>query len=92
MLLLEIIKFIIYSGLIVIISKYFLVRALRSLGEHLDFKAKTVGQIAGVATSVPEFLTVTTASVRGLARSKYLQYFKFKYYKFSTIFSFNYTK
>ena len=72
MLLLEILKFLFYSGLIVIISKYFLVRALRALAEHLDFKAKTVGQIAGVATSVPEFLTVTTASVRGLARSKYL--------------------
>ena len=77
MLLLEIIKFIIYSGLIVIISKYVLVKALRALAEHLDFKAKTVGQIAGIATSVPEFLTVTTASVRGFARCKYIQYPKF---------------
>ena len=72
MLLFEVIKFIIYSGLIVIISKYILVKALRALAEHLDFQAKTVGQIAGIATSVPEFLTVTTSSVRGFARSKYL--------------------
>lgn len=72
MLVLEIIKFIIYSGLIVIISKYVLVKALRALAEHLDFKAKTVGEVAGIATSVPEFLTVTTSSVRGLARSKYI--------------------
>lgn len=72
MLFLEIIKFIIYSGLIVIISKYILVKALRAMAEYLDFNAKTVGGIAGVATSVPEFLTVTTSSVRGLARSKYI--------------------
>ena len=72
MLFIEVIKFIIYSALIVIISKYVLVKALRRLAEHLDFKAKTVGQIAGIATSVPEFLTVTTSSVRGFARSKYI--------------------
>ena len=72
MLFLEIIKFIIYSGLIVVISKYVLVKTLRALAEYLDFKAKTVGGIAGVATSVPEFLTVTTSSVRGLVRNKYI--------------------
>ena len=72
MLFLEIVKFIIYSGLIVVISKYVLVKTLRALAEYLDFKAKTVGEIAGVTTSVPEFLTVTTSSVRGLARNKYI--------------------
>ena len=72
MLLLEIIKFIIYSALVVVISKYVLVKTLRRFAEHLDFKAKTVGEIAGIATSVPEFLTVTTSSVRGFARSKYI--------------------
>jgi len=30
-------------------------------------KAKTVGDIAGYATSVPELLTITTSSIRGLA-------------------------
>lgn len=63
---LEIIKFIIYSGLIVLISKYILVTTLRKLAEALNLKAKTVGDIAGYATSVPELLTITTSSLRGL--------------------------
>lgn len=65
--LLEIIKFIIYSALIVCISKYILVITLRKLAENLNLKAKTVGDIAGYATSVPEFLTITTSSIRGLS-------------------------
>ncbi len=64
--LLEIIKFIIYSGLIVLISKYILVTTLRKLAEALNLKAKTVGDIAGYATSVPELLTIITSSLRGL--------------------------
>lgn len=62
----EIIKFIIYSGLIVLISKYILVTTLRKLAEAMNLKAKTVGYIAGYATSVPELLTITTSSLRGL--------------------------
>ena len=62
----EIIKFIIYSGLIVLISKYILVTTLRKLAEAMNLKAKTVGDIAGYATSVPELLTITTSSLRGL--------------------------
>lgn len=62
----EIIKFIVYSGLIVLISKYILVTTLRKLAEALNLKAKTVGDIAGYATSVPELLTITTSSLRGL--------------------------
>lgn len=65
--LVEIIKFIIYSILIVLISKYILVSTLRKLAESLNLKAKTVGDIAGYATSVPEFLTITTSSLRGLS-------------------------
>ena len=65
--LIETIKFIVYSGLIVLISKYILVTTLRKLAEALDLKAKTVGDIAGYATSVPELLTITTSSIRGLA-------------------------
>ena len=64
--LLEIIKFIFYSALIVLISKYILVTTLRKLAESLNLKAKTVGDIAGYATSVPELLTITTSSLRGL--------------------------
>ena len=62
----EIIKFIIYSGLIVLISKYILVTTLRKLAEAMNLKAKAVGDIAGYATSVPELLTITTSSLRGL--------------------------
>ena len=62
----EIIKFIVYSGLIVLISKYILVTTLRKLAEAMNLKAKTVGDIAGYATSVPELLTITTSSLRGL--------------------------
>ena len=62
----EIIKFILYSGLILLISKYILVSTLRKLAEALNLKAKTVGDIAGYATSVPELLTITTSSLRGL--------------------------
>lgn len=68
MLLLEITKFIFYSSLIVIISKCILVETLRKLAENLNMKAKTVGDIAGISTSVPELLTITTSSIRGLAR------------------------
>lgn len=64
--LVEIIKFIFYSILIVVISKYILVTTLRKLAENLNLKAKTVGNIAGYATSVPEFLTIITSSLRGL--------------------------
>lgn len=63
---LEGVKFVFYSVLIVIISKYILVTYLRKLAESLNLKAKTVGNIAGAATSVPELLTITTSSLRGL--------------------------
>lgn len=64
---LEIIKFIIYSALIVLISKYILVTTLRKLAESLKLKPKTVGNIAGYATSIPELLTITTSSIRRLS-------------------------
>lgn len=62
----EILQFIIYTGLIVIISKYVLVKTLRNLAENLKLKPKAVGNIAGIATSVPELLTICTSSYRGL--------------------------
>ena len=64
--LIESIKFIFYSALIVVISKYILVVTLRKLAENLNLNAKTTGNIAGAATSVPELLTITTSSLRGL--------------------------
>ena len=62
----EIIKFFIYSICIVVISKYILVTSLRKLAENLKMKPRAVGNIAGVATSIPELLTVTVSSFRGL--------------------------
>ena len=62
----EIIKFFIYSTLIVLISKYILVKTLRNLGENLNLKPQTIGEIAGYATSMPEFLTITISSFSGL--------------------------
>lgn len=62
----EIIKFILYAGLIVLIAKYILVVVLRRLAENLNLKPKTVGDIAGIATSIPELLTVSISSMNGL--------------------------
>ena len=64
--LIEFIKFVLFAFLIVLISKYILVTYLRKLAESLNLKAKTVGNIAGISTSVPEFLSITTSSIRGL--------------------------
>lgn len=63
----EIILFFVYSILIVIISKYILVKLLRKLAVSLNLSSKTVGNIAGIATSVPEFLTVSFSALAGLA-------------------------
>ncbi len=62
----ETIKFIVYSLLIVIIAKYVLVKILRKLAEALNLSAKTIGNIAGMATSVPELLTVSFSAFSGL--------------------------
>ena len=59
-------RFFIYSLLIVVISKYMLVKALRKLAENLKLKPRTIGNIAGLATSIPELLTVTVSSFKGL--------------------------
>lgn len=65
---LEITEFIIYSGVIVLISKYILVKTLRKLAENLNLKSKTVGNIAGYATSMPELLTVCVSSINRISK------------------------
>ena len=60
------VKFIIYCSAIVLISKYILVGTIRKLAQHLKLRSKTVGEIAGYATSVPELLTVAASSINGL--------------------------
>lgn len=62
----EIVQFVIYAGLIVLISKYILVKTLRNLAENFKLKPKTVGDVAGIATSVPELLTICVSSYKGL--------------------------
>ena len=62
----EFLKFIIYSAAIVLISKYILVVTLRKLAEALSLKPNTVGDIAGIATSMPELLTIAFSSFNGL--------------------------
>lgn len=65
-LLIEIIKFLMYSIFIVLIAKYVLVKILRRLGELLELKPKVIGNIAGIATSIPELLTVSSSAFTGL--------------------------
>ena len=59
-------KFIICSILIVIISKNILATTLRKLAQSMNLKSKTVGNIAGIATSVPELLSLGIAGFTGL--------------------------
>ena len=73
----ELIKFFILTSFIVIISKYALVEIIRKLAESLNIKSKVIGDITGISTSIPELLTITTSSLRGLPRRKYLQCVKF---------------
>lgn len=61
-----ILKFLMYSMVIVIISKYVLVRLLRAFASNLNLSSKTIGNIAGVATSMPELLTVSFSAFAGL--------------------------
>lgn len=65
-LLCEVVQFVFFSGIIVWISKNILVKTLRNLAENLNLKPKTVGDIAGVATSVPELITISVSSFNGL--------------------------
>lgn len=62
----EIIKFIVYSLVIVYVSKNILVKLLRRIAEIFDLSPKKVGNIAGFATSMPELLTVFFSSLQGL--------------------------
>ena len=93
---LEIIKFFVYAFLIVVISKYILVKSLRKLTENLKLKPRTIGNIAGIATSIPEFLTVTVSSFRGLMGTSFYNIISsnvinFIQYSVSIIINKNYT-
>lgn len=65
-LLLEILKLIIELVLIVLIAKKLLVPILRKLAKSLNLNSQAIGNISGVATSIPEFLTVTFSTISGM--------------------------
>lgn len=65
-LVIEFIKFIIFSLLIVVLSKYLLVPALNNISKGMLLEARKAGNIAGIATSIPELLTVTFSAIAGL--------------------------
>lgn len=65
-LLIEFIKLAIELIIILIVSKKVLVPVLRNLAESLELKSHAVGTISGIATSMPELLTVTFASISGM--------------------------
>ena len=54
---LEIIKLIIELLIIIFVSKNLLVPVLRKVGELLELKPQTIGNISGIATSIPELIT-----------------------------------
>lgn len=66
---LETAKLIIELLIIIFIAKNLLVPTLRKLGEKLKLKAQTIGNISGIATSIPELLTVTFSSISGMAEA-----------------------
>jgi len=61
----ELFKLIIALTMIVLISKYILVKTIRKIAEYLNLKPKTVGNISGFATSIPELLTTCISSITG---------------------------
>lgn len=65
-LILNLTQFVIYSILIVFVTKSFLVKVLRQLASALDLESKTVGDISGIATSMPEVISVFFTSLQGM--------------------------
>lgn len=65
-LILQLTEFIVYAILIVLITKNFLIKVLRKLASALDLESKAVGDISGVATSMPEVISVFFTSLQGM--------------------------
>lgn len=64
-LIIEVIKLIVLTLAIVWAAKYILVTYLRKLAETLNLNPRTVGNIAGISTSIPELLTVSFSAATG---------------------------
>ena len=65
----EFIKLIFCSVGIVLISKYLLANNLRKLANNIKLTPKTIGNISGIATSIPEFLTSIISGINGLIQT-----------------------
>ena len=65
-LILKLIEFIIYAMLIVFITKNILIKVLRTLANALDLDSKLVGDITGIATSMPEVISVFFTALNGM--------------------------
>ncbi len=65
-LILQLTEFVVYAVLIVLITKNFLIKVLRKLASALDLESKAVGDISGVATSMPEVISVFFISLQGM--------------------------
>ena len=65
-LILQLTEFVVYAVLIVLITKNFLIKVLRKLASALDLESKAVGDISGVATSMPEVISVFFTSLQGM--------------------------
>lgn len=66
MIIFEIIKLIIYILLIVFVSKQIMMKSIKNIAIGLNLKSKTIGQIEGLTTSIPELFTVSLSSIAGL--------------------------
>lgn len=71
----EFIRFFSLTVFIVIISKYFLANYIRKLAYTADLNSTTIGQISGIATSVPELLSVIFASSIGMIDTSFFNIF-----------------
>ena len=62
----KLIEFIIYSMLVVLITKNFLIKILRTLANTFNLDSKVVGDITGFATSMPELISVCFTALAGM--------------------------
>ena len=82
----EIIKLIIELLIIIFVSKNLLVPVLRKVGELLELKPQTIGNISGIATSIPEFLTINCIQyILAMAINKNLKVLKNKALKINLV-------
>lgn len=64
--LVELIKFLLLSICIVLITKFMLIPVLRKIIEELNLSNKVAGKIIGISTSLPELISAIVSSCSGL--------------------------